>query len=55
MSAYDIYAGFREPQAPGATLAEGLRADLEAAFGIEFFCDTDGRSPSFPWGTTSTG
>ncbi|MFF3609721.1 hypothetical protein [Streptomyces sp. NPDC002463] len=50
MSEYGIYAGFREPQAPGATLAETLRADLEAAFGIRFFCDTDGRSPSFTWG-----
>ena len=50
MSEYDIYAGFRGPQAPGATLAEALRADLEVAFGTEFFCDTDGRSPSFTWG-----
>ncbi|MFZ4301990.1 hypothetical protein ACOZE3_29275 [Streptomyces cinereoruber] len=50
MSGYDIYASFRGPQAPGATLAKALQADLEAAFGIEFFCDTDGRSPSFTWG-----
>lgn len=50
MSEYDIYAGPREPQVPGATLAETLWADLAAAFGIRFNGDARGSSPSFTWG-----
>ncbi|MGT2532617.1 hypothetical protein ACU4GG_40280 [Streptomyces nojiriensis] len=50
MSEYNIYAGLREPQAPGGTLAETLWADLEAAFGIGFSGDAGGQSPSFTWG-----
>ncbi|MFE3073082.1 hypothetical protein [Streptomyces sp. NPDC059247] len=50
MSEYNIYTGFREPQAPGVTLAETLWDDLEAAFGIGFSGDTGGQSPSFTWG-----
>ncbi|MGW6963688.1 hypothetical protein ACWGET_06495 [Streptomyces zaomyceticus] len=47
--AYNIYAGHRDPQVPGATLAETLWADLEAAFGIQFNGDACGKSPSFTW------
>ncbi|MFD9049747.1 hypothetical protein [Streptomyces zaomyceticus] len=47
--AYNIYAGHRDPQVPGATLAETLWADLEAAFGIRFNGDACGKSPSFTW------
>ncbi|MFB7026564.1 MULTISPECIES: hypothetical protein [unclassified Streptomyces] len=50
MSEYNIYAGFREPQVPGVTLAETLWADLEAAFGIRFSGDAGGQCPSFTWG-----
>lgn len=55
MSEYNIYAGHRQPQAPGATLAKTLWADLEADLGIRFSGDADGQSPSFTWGTTSAG
>jgi hypothetical protein len=50
MSEYDIHAGFRGPQVPGATLGEALRADLEAALGVTFSGDAGAPSPSFTWG-----
>ncbi|CAM5651698.1 hypothetical protein GCM10010222_12730 [Streptomyces tanashiensis] len=50
MSEYNIHAGFREPQTPGAVLAEALWADLEAAFGIGFTDNSSSYGPSFTWG-----
>ncbi|WP_406065445.1 hypothetical protein OG462_39295 [Streptomyces sp. NBC_01077] len=50
MSEYNVYAGFRGQQPPGAVLAEALWADLEAAFGIGFTDNSSGYGPSFTWG-----
>ncbi|WP_432113865.1 hypothetical protein [Streptomyces sp. S1] len=50
MNEYNIHAGLRGPRAPGAALAQALRADLEAAFGIGFTEDGDGHGPTFTWG-----
>lgn len=50
MSEYNIYAGPREPHVSGVGLVETLAADLEAAFGITFYRDTDGPLPICTWG-----
>ncbi|MFC8174228.1 hypothetical protein ACFUJ0_19190 [Streptomyces sp. NPDC057242] len=50
MSAYNIYAGFREREAPASALAQALRAELETAFGIGFTDHDTGFASSFTWG-----
>ncbi|MEW1902468.1 MULTISPECIES: hypothetical protein [unclassified Streptomyces] len=50
MSEYNIHAGFREQEAPGAALAQALWEELETAFGIGFTDNGTGFGPSFTWG-----